>query len=436
MTTNEVQEETLQDPRAEAALMGAAAYYPDAIAAVLAGLDGADFYDLIRGKVWDACRKMSAAHEPITPVTVAQHMAANGDWSQRAQSIVQVEMNEPHPARYAQGHAATIADLARRRVLLRTVKRMRSIVTDPARDSSEAHAAARDVFDELGRDDDRRLGGTLTWTQMLDEFEAAHHPDATRDCIPTPWPEVDEYLDGLFGGRMYVIGGAPGDGKSATALNIAWNAAQLGHGVLVFSKEMPTIDVTGRLVARGAEINLAAINGRRLDDLQRARYRDLRRRYPNLPLRVNADPVNIGTVKQMARTLHHRGHLKLLVVDYLQLMTGDKAGRSAEEEIARVSTELKNLAMELNIPVVVPAQLNRDSVKADRRPTKADLRGSGRIEQDADVVILLWRAPVVDPHTQESAPDKHYLTLIIDKNRHGQREDIKLRWNGGFGRVG
>src|SRR5690606_29924553 len=129
--------------------------------------------------------------------------------------------------------------------------------------------------------------------------------------------------------------------------------------------------------------------------------------------------------------VHHRTGLDLLVVDYLQLMTGTERGRSAEEEIANISTGLKQLAMELDVAVVVPAQLNRNHTsRPDQRPTKADLRGSGRIEQDSDVVILLWR-PMVD-----GRPDAHQVVFIVDKNRHGPKGEIKLRWNGGYGVIG
>ncbi|WP_158092086.1 DnaB-like helicase C-terminal domain-containing protein, partial [Pseudonocardia autotrophica] len=320
-----------------------------------------------------------------------------------------------------------ITDLARRRELTHTIKAAAGIVANHPGDHTQVLADIREKFNQLDSGADESAG-TLTWAQLLDEFETAQAPTATPEGITSPWPDLDAFTGGLFGGRMYTIGGAPGDGKSTVALNLAIHAARAGKSVLVFSKEMPTVDVTGRLVAGGAEIDLRVINARNLDDDDRARFRQFRARTRHLKLRVNADQVSMTQIKQIARGVHHRTGLDLLVVDYLQLMTGNERGRSAEEEIANISTGLKQLAMELDVAVVVPAQLNRNHTsRPDQRPTKADLRGSGRIEQDSDVVILLWR-PLVD-----GQPDRYQVVFIIDKNRHGPKGEIKLRWNGGYG---
>lgn len=432
-----IDETALRSDQAERELIGAIAFHPDALAAVLAGLPGTDFYNPARGTVWDACRELSAERKPVNPATVSRHLAATEGLNEATRAVVATTMLDAASPLYAADNAATVADLARRREYAQALKRASVVLRDHPGDHTEVLAAVRNVFDELDQGTEQRLGGTLTWPQLLDEFEAAQAADADPGRILTPWLELDQVIGGLFPGRMYVIGGMAGSGKSTVALNVAAHAADGGHAVLVFSKEMPTVDVTGRLVARGAEINLAAINARRLNDLDRHRVRQYRDRTAHYRLRVNADPITVTGVKQMARALRHRGQLDLLVVDYLQLMTGDKAGRSAEEEIARVSTDLKNLAMELAVPVVVPAQLNRQpAARADGRPMMSDLRQSGRIEQDADGVILLWRKPIVIGENGETEPDRHNLTLIVDKNRHGPKTEITLGWNGGYGVVG
>ena len=430
-------EHALRSDQAERELIGAVAFHPDTLAAVLANLPGDDFWQPTRGIVWDACRALSAERHAVNPVTVARWLADHDQWRGAAQTVVQVEMNTAHSARHAPENARIVADLARRREYVRAVKRAYQKIRDHTGDHTEVLADVRAVFDELDHGAEQRIGGTLTWPQLLNEFEHAQDADNDQTRILTPWCELDQVIGGLFPGLMYVIGGMAGDGKSTVALNIAAQAADAKHAVVVFSKEMPTVDVTGRLVARGAEINLAAINARRLNDLDRQRVRHYRERTAHYRLRVNADPVSITGVKQMARALRHRDHLDLLVVDYLQLMTGEKAGRSREEEVGRISTDLKNLAMELGIPVVVPAQLNRGpAARADKRPMISDLRESGRIEQDSDVVVLLWRQPVVIDEDGGTKPDPHNLTLIVDKNRHGPKAEIQLAWNGGYGLVG
>lgn len=422
-------ETTLQAPDSEAALIGIAGHHPDAIASVLRQLDGAAFYDPARGIVWDACRHLADEREIITPVTVGRHLVATKAWTSATQRVVQTEMANAHPAHTADRHAHLVADLDARRALARAVKRAELVTYTHPGDTSEAVAAVRAAFDDLdGPDIDSGNHGTRSWAQMLDEFEEAHAPGAPQG-IPTPWWELDQLIGGLFPGRMYVIGGAPGDGKSTGALNIALDAAANNHPTLVFSKEMPVVDVFGRLVARGAEVDLRTINRRGLDDLQRHRIREYARKAGPRPLWVNADPGNLAAIKSIARGHHHRHGLEVLVVDYLQLVSAGDA-RTAEEEVARVSTGLKNLAMELGCAVVVPAQLNRaPTARADQRPTKSDLRSSGKIEQDADVVVLLWHQKVDGQPTGQ-------VTFIVDKNRHGPKGDIDLRWHGGYGAIG
>lgn len=429
-------ETEIHSPAAEAALLGAVAFAPESLAGVLAALPAQDFYNPHLAAVWEALRARSADRQSLAPAAVAKHLAAAGQLNEATRRVVTVTMSNAAPPRLAPEHARLVADLARRRELVRTIKRAYVAARDDAGDHSGALLKIRGMFDELGGAE-QRLGGTKTWAELLDEFDAEHAPGAEFKGILTPWPDLDDRIGGLFPGRMYVIGATVGGGKSTVAINIAAHAVQLGHSALIFSKEMPTVDVTGRLVANGADVNLARINSRKLVDDDRAKARAFAERTAAWRMRVNADPIGIIGVKQIARALHHRGQLDLLVVDYLQLMTGDKPGRTAQEEIAQISTELKGIAMELAIPVVVPAQLNRaPAARPDARPTKSDLRESGRIEQDADAVILLWRKPTENLDTGDMEPDPHYLTFIVDKNRHGPTGEFPLRWHGGYGRVG
>jgi replicative DNA helicase len=231
---------------------------------------------------------------------------------------------------------------------------------------------------------------------------------------------------------MYTFGGRPGAGKSTAALNVAEHAAvESGKNVLIFSKEMPTVDVMGRVLAWGAQVNVSSINHRRLDDFERERIRAYIRKVGQPKIRVNASPVSLEGIKTIARAQHHRNGLDLLVVDYLQLVKSDQAGRSREQEVGKVSSDLKALAMELDIVVVLPAQLNRGPAsRADARPQMSDLRDSGQIEQDSDAVILLWH------QLNEKGEPTGNVTFIVDKNRHGPRGELELRWHGGYGGIG
>lgn len=435
-----IHEELLQSDVAERGLMGALAADPDAIARVVYRLSPADFYREDRGQVWSAARQLMDDRQPVTFATLSRRIATFDRPLPGAKVVIGQEMVREFSGSAvmrAWSFADQVADFARRREISQAVKRAAADVNEVEGDAASVLASVRSRFDELGPSDVEDHG-TRTWSQLLEEFDEAHQPGVAKVGIETPWDSLNDLIGALFAGRMYTIGGSPGDGKSATALNIAAHAAEQDASVLVFSKEMPTVDVTGRFVARGAEIDLRAINTRQLNDMDRARFEKYRKQTSGYKLRVNADQVSMSQVKRIARGVQHRAGLDLLVVDYLQLMTGDERARSQEEEISRISTGLKQLAMELSVPLVVPAQFNRaPTARADLRPTKADLRGSGRIEQDSDVVILLWRQPInADGHELNGKPDPYNLTLIVDKNRHGPTGEVRLRWNGGYGQVG
>ncbi len=434
MTEPRFTELEMQAAAAERALLAAVIRNPDALAGVLASLPGSDFYSLQRGIVWDVCRELSAANQAIASVTVARTLLAQGKWGDDVspgsiRHVVQVEMvqGDGESPLAAGRHADLVAELARRRELIRSINYMRQLAAEHDGTASDTLAVIRGFVDSLGQPEEQ-ASATMTWLDMFQEFEAAHTGEA-RPGIPTPWTELDALIGGLFGGRLYVIGGSPGDGKSTVALNIALHAALLGHQVLAFSAEMPTIDVFGRVVSRPSEVPLHTINRYKVSEFEMSRIRDYVKAHHDLPLRVNAENTTINAIISMARAQKHRRGLDVLIVDYLQLIGSDANGRSAEEEIAKISTALKRLSRELDCAVIVPAQLNRNpSTRANSRPVKADLRGSGRIEQDADVALLLW-------HEEEDGKRTGDVTFIVDKNRHGPRGDIRLPWDGEFGSV-
>lgn len=420
----------LRSDRAEAALIGAVAFHPDACAAVLARLPGTDFYDPHRGAVWDGMRALSEAGRTIDPPAVARHLAAADALTESVRGVIAREMLDAHPPEWAARHADTVADLARRRELLRATYRARRLAAEHPGDHSETLAAVRGVLDALdGPAVDQ--AAALSWDALIDEFEQVQAPGGSRPGIPSPWWELDVLIGGLFGGRVYVVGGRPGSGKSTVALMMAMHAAtESRKHSLVVSREMPTADVTGRLLAAGAEVPLSGINARTLTDEARARIRDYVKRAARPSIAVDARARTLGAVKALARTHHHRRGLDVLVVDYLQLVRTDTPSRSREQEVAEVSRQLKELALELDCAVVVPAQLNRESTRrADGRPTMADLRDSGQVEQDADAVILLHRT--LDPAGNPTGT----IVLIVDKNRHGPTGEVPLTWRGGYGAI-
>ena len=434
MTDPQDTELELRSDSAEAALMGAVGHHGSSLAGTLAALPGSDFWNPHRGYVWDACRALSETGDPIEPTRIARKLAETGHWNSATQTVVTGEMLHASPAGFAPKHADTISDLARRRELIQAISRARRTVMSHPGDASEVLSAVRAEFDGVSKSEERQHGGSLDWDQLIAEFRTAHSPEEQKTSIPTPWPALDELLGGLFPGRVYVFGGRPGPGKSTAALNIAAHAAiNEGKSVLVISKEMPSVDVTGRILARGAEVQLQEINSRKMTDRSKSYvegYIQAIEANGRTKLAVDARPRRLSGVKALARTHHNRRGLDILVVDYLQLVRTDTPGRNREQEVAQVSMELKALALELDCIVILPAQLNRESTKrTDPRPTMGDLRDSGQIEQDADVVTLLHR------EKNEKGEPTGNILMIVDKNRHGPTAEITLRWHGGYGEI-
>jgi len=425
---NDFTELELRSDSAEATLLGALAFHADAMAHVLAGVDPEDFYKPARGAIWKAARALAADRKPIDPTAIARWLTGRGEYNHAVERLIQVEMSAAASVDRATAYALTITDLARRRDLMRICQRATEHAATHPGNASDALAAARAEFATAAVETDTRTG-TLTWTELVDEFETAHAPGGSRPGIPSPWWELDYLIGGLFGSRVYVFGGRPGSGKSTAALCISVHAAvESGKQVLIFSKEMPSLDVTGRILAAGAEVPLGEIAARKVTDESKQRIRDYTKRVGNVPIRVNARPCGLTAIKNEARAQHNRIGLDVLVVDYLQLVRTDSPGRTREQEVAQVSRELKALAMELDIVVILPAQLNRASTsRADPKPTMADLRDSGQIEQDADAVILLYRP------LDEKGQATRGIQMIVDKNRHGPQGQVDLDWRGSYG---
>jgi len=290
----------------------------------------------------------------------------------------------------------------------------------------------RGLFDALGEAGGREEG-PQSWRHLYARMMRSLESDERPTVVPTGWAEFDDRISGgLHGGRMYVFGGRPGDGKSNVAFNIAAHVAEQGFRCLVVSAEMSELEVTGRLAARGAEVPLSAINSYAVSAVDVARLQAYADSVGDLPLWVDGKSTTLAAVKTTARRWKRRHGLDVLCVDYLQLLKTDLRGVIREQEVAHISRELVRLGKELDVPVVVPCQLNRAGAKrgANSRPVMEDLRESGQIEQDASVVVLLHH-----PIDEESDLPTGEVTFILAKNRHGQRLDVSLDWNGGYAKI-
>jgi replicative DNA helicase len=261
-------------------------------------------------------------------------------------------------------------------------------------------------------------------------------PDLAEQPIPSPWPEFDEITaGGLHRGRLVVIGARPGDGKSVGAHQIAVHAANQDYSAVVFSLEMSTDEVGGRIAANDAEIEMGEIAAKRLTEDSLRKHAKLVSRAPQLPLWV-CDRANltVDLIASMARAHKRRHGLDVLAVDYLQLMSL-KGVQNREQVVSEIARRFKNLARELDCAVVLPSQLNRESVKRGGEPSLADLRESGGIEAHADLVVLLHRPRHPADHPYAGKPTGQ-IVLGVEKNRFGPCKKITLDWRGHFAKIG
>lgn len=261
-------------------------------------------------------------------------------------------------------------------------------------------------------------------TQMIDE--------STGETMKTGFLDLDAKLTGLKSGALCIIAARPAMGKTALGLNIMANMAiDSDMPVAFFSLEMTADELTNRVISARAKINGNAIQQKKLSEIEWERYLDATNKLHGAKIYIDETPaIDISVIRDRARRMHVQYGIKALIVDYLQLMTcGAKRVQNREQEIATISRGLKGIAKELHIPVIAMAQLNRAvDARADKRPVLSDLRESGSMEQDADIVMFIHREDYYQPNSEPT----HEAEIIIAKHRNGPTGIVKLNWQGEY----
>jgi len=418
--------------------LGSAAYR---LANVLDQLPGSDFYSPAYGDVWDAARALRTAGETIEPVNLARHMHAAGTFRGHAAVVLNGDLLAGAGG-YAspEHHARIVAEFAAARRILKfglDVQRNAQRVGSGAELSevvSRVHAdfagldEATAPTDEMPKSWDTAFA---EWQQI--NAEGAEHPP----IYPTPWDNFNEATGGgLQGGRFYLIGGRPGDGKSTVTFNLAGHFGPERIPSLFISAEMSDHEVVARIVARGAAVDLRELVSYGMSQFTRREVDRFASTATGYPLWIESRPTALPRIKATARALKRKHGLAVLVVDYLQIVRSGNQFGNRQEEVAHISRELKALARELDIAVVAPVQLNRGpAARADARPVITDLRESGQLEQDADMVVLLHHPLEDDPHRPGQQMRTGDIEFIIAKNRHGQTTTVSLRWLGSYATI-
>ena len=267
----------------------------------------------------------------------------------------------------------------------------------------------------------------------LDEIEAINNRDGDMIGVPTGFADLDELTNGLHPGQMVIIAARPAMGKSTLGLDFC-RAASIHHNMasVIFSLEMTRNEITMRLLSAEAKIPLNHLRNGNMNDDDWTRLARKMGEVSSSPLFIDDSPnMTMMEIRAKARRLKQRHDLRLIVIDYLQLMTSGKKVESRQLEVSEFSRQIKLLAKELEIPVVALSQLNRGAEqRADKRPMVSDLRESGSIEQDADMVILLHREDVYE--RESTRPGE--ADLIVAKHRNGPTRDLTVAFQGHYSR--
>lgn len=289
---------------------------------------------------------------------------------------------------------------------------------------ANAQSGLDEVSDERAAND--VVGIDSVFMNTIDEIEelGKMDQDATTG-LPTGFYELDEKTSGFHPGQMVVVAARPGGGKSTLGLDfIRACAIKHGESALVFSLEMSRSEIAMRLISAECRIPLAKIRSGKLDEAEWQRVAKKMAHITQAPLFID-DTANITMreIKTKARRIQQRHGLKLVVIDYLQLMEGDTKAQSREQEVAKISRQCKLLAKELGVTVVVMSQLNRGPEnRADKKPVVSDLRESGAIEQDADLILLIYREELANPDSTRIGE----ADIIIGKQRSGPTGEVQV----------
>ena len=420
------------DLAAEQVVLGAMMLSKDAITDVVdTGLVPEDHYRGAHQIIHEAILEQYGAGDPADPVAVSDLLAQHGDLA-RAQggAYLHTLIASVPVAANAAYYARIVKDRALLRKLIETGMRITQL--GYAGDGDATELAARALAEMEAVAAPALTTNLRTFGELLQETLENLSDKAVRG-LRLPWVDLDEVLLGLAPGTLTVIGARPAVGKSVSVGQIAAHAAlSLGRRALLASVEMSAEEITARFVAAYAQVNLHSLLGRYTDERDWDKISAMYEKFSGAPLLIDDTPgATLAHIKGRLRAMARTQPAELLCVDYLQLLDAGKA-ESRERAVAELSWGLKTIAREFGIPVVVAAQLNRQSeMRSSKRPEMSDLRESGALEANADVVILLHREDAYD----KDSPRAGEIDFIVAKNRQGVCTTVTAAFQGHYGRI-
>ncbi|GEM00303.1 replicative DNA helicase [Cellulomonas terrae] len=426
-----------QDLDAERSVLGGMMISKDAIADVVEQIRGTDFYRPAHEVVYDAIIDLYGRGEPADAITVADELTKRGEIQRIGGAPYLHTLISSVPTAANAGYYARI--VRERSVLRKLVEAGTRIVQlgygtdggDVDEIVNNAQAEVYAVTERRSSEDYLILGDIIGGA--VDEIEAAGHRGEGMIGVPTGFSDLDRLTNGLHPGQMIVLAARPAIGKSTMGIDIA-RSASIKHNMtsVVFSLEMSRNEITMRLLSAEARVHLQKLRNGQMGEDDWAKIAATMGKISEAPLFIDDSPnMSLMEIRAKCRRLKQKHDLKLVVIDYLQLMSSGKRVESRQQEVSEFSRALKLLAKELEVPVIAISQLNRGAEqRTDKRPQMSDLRESGSIEQDADIVILLHRE---DAYEKES-PRAGEADVIVAKHRNGPTDTLVVAFQGHYSR--
>ena len=416
---------------AEQAVLGSMLVDPRTVSDVMEILKLEDFYMEANRLAYEAIQKMFLDGRSIDPVTVLEEITRMG-YREKVPRDYILQLVEITP------HAANVMDYARivrSKSMLRELQQVGADIIDLTRAEEEEADTVADLAEQkvYAVRQGREVQGFTPLNVAINEVYANLDELATNagklPGLPTGFAMLDQYIGGLNKSDLILLGARPGMGKTAIALNMAMSAAKKSDKtVVIFQLEMSRTQLATRLLSAEGFIDSKKL---RLGNLTDEDWQSMAQATESLNrLNILIDENSGITVPEMKAKCRRLGdQLGLIVIDYLQLMHTPKHTDNRVQEVAEISRSLKIMAKELNVPVLCCCQLSRGPEgRQDKRPMLSDLRESGSIEQDADIVLFIYR----DDYYNNEGENKNAAELIVAKNRHGETGKIDLQWMGQF----
>lgn len=429
----------------EEAVLGAILIEKDAISYVSDILKPESFYVDAHSTIFRAIQDLFGKSQPIDLLTVTEELRKQGKLEEIGGAYYLSELtNKIASSANVEFHARIIIQKFIQRELIRISN---DIIRDSYEDTTDvfdlldtAEKRIYEITDKNLRNSTQGIGQLVSKSIMQIDGLINREDGLLEDSVPSGYLELDKLTSGWKATDLIIVAARPSMGKTAFVLNLARNAAvDFNMPVAIFSLEMGAVQLAKRLISLECEIDAQKVANGKMSDNEYAILRDKVEKLSQAPIYINDQPaINIYELRAQCRRLQNAHGIKMVIIDYLQLMSGggDK-GMNREQEISSISRSLKGLAKELNIPVIALSQLNRsvETRGGEKKPQLSDLRESGSIEQDADMVMFLYRPEYYNLNEgADGASLKGVAELIIAKHRNGPTGNVNVRFNKNFGR--